>query len=85
MTEKGDRGFGSKLVYLFEQLMPDPFVPAIGLTMLVAVSAAIFAPHNSLSIIVTSWYTGTPACSIFGFAFQMIIILVTVTRQSSQV
>src|SRR5205085_6300000 len=60
---------------LFERFMPDPLILAIGLAFLVAVAAALIAPRGSITVILTSWYTG-----IFGiltFAFQMILILVT--------
>src|SRR4051812_46623671 len=55
--------------------MPDAFVLAIALTALVAVAAAIFAPRGTPAVILTSWYSGT--FGILGFAFQMILILVT--------
>ena len=63
------------LVYVFEQVMPDPFVLAIGLTLVVALLAVAFAPHASLAVILTSWYGGT--FNILGFALQMILILAT--------
>jgi hypothetical protein len=63
------------LVYVFEQVMPDPFVLAIGLTLVVALLAVAFAPHASVPVILTSWYGG--AFNILGFALQMILILAT--------
>src|SRR5580704_11236390 len=69
------RGVVTGLVYVFEQVMPDPFVLSIGLTMVVSLLAVAFAPHNSLATILTSWYDGTFA--ILGFALQMILILAT--------
>jgi short-chain fatty acids transporter len=69
------RGFTYRLVYLFERLMPDPFVLALALTALVVIAAAIFAPRNALPNILNSWYSGV--FNIFGFAFQMIMILVS--------
>lgn len=63
------------LVYVFEQVMPDPFVLSIGLTLLVSLLAVAFAPHNSLPVILASWYEGT--FNILGFALQMILILAT--------
>ncbi|NPT47802.1 short-chain fatty acid transporter [Paraburkholderia sp. 1N] len=63
------------LVYVFEQVMPDPFVLAIGLTLVVALLAVAFAPHASLAVILASWYGGT--FNILGFALQMILILAT--------
>ena len=63
------------MVYFFEQVMPDPFVLSIGLTVFVAILAAIFAPRGSAPVILNSWYTGT--FNILAFAFQMILILAT--------
>jgi short-chain fatty acids transporter len=61
-------------VYLFERVMPDPFVLAITLSLATAILAAIFAPNNSASLTITSWYEGF--FTIAAFAFQMILILV---------
>ena len=72
---KRPRSFTSVSIDLFERLMPDAFVLAIGLSALVAVAAAIFAPRGTPDVILTSWYSGT--FNILGFAFQMILILVT--------
>ena len=69
------RGLVTGLVYTFEQIMPDPFVLSIGLTLLVALVAAGFAPHGSIPNILTAWYNGT--FNILGFALQMILILAT--------
>lgn len=69
------RGLVSLSIYLFEQLMPDPFVIAIALTAFVAVLAACLAPHGTPDVILSSWYGGI--FNILGFAFQMILILVT--------
>src|SRR5580704_14806597 len=69
------RGVVTGLVYVFEQVMPDPFVLSIGLTLVVCLLAAAIAPHDSLSTILGSWYGGT--FNILGFALQMILILAT--------
>jgi short-chain fatty acids transporter len=69
------RSFTAVSTYVFERIMPDAFVLAIGLTALVAAAAAVFAPHGTFAVIVTSWYGGV--FGILGFAFQMILILVT--------
>lgn len=69
------RGVVAGLVYVFEQVMPDPFVLSIGLTLVVILLAFIFAPHASVPVILTSWYGGT--FGILGFALQMILILAT--------
>jgi short-chain fatty acids transporter len=69
------RSFASISVALFERLMPDALILAIGLTALVALAASVFAPRGTLSVILSSWYAGT--FNILGFAFQMILVLVT--------
>ena len=69
------RSLVSLSVYFFEQFLPDPFVIAIALTVLVALLAATLAPHGSPAVILSSWYAGI--FGILGFAFQMILILVT--------
>jgi short-chain fatty acids transporter len=72
---ESQRGIVARLVYMFEQVMPDPFALSIGLTVLVAVLAAIFAPGGSVPVILNSWYDG--AFKILAFALQMILILAT--------
>jgi short-chain fatty acids transporter len=69
------RGVVASLVYVFEQVMPDPFVLSIGLTLVVVLLSAFFAPHGSPATILDSWYEGT--FKILGFALQMILILAT--------
>src|SRR5215469_1566237 len=64
----------SAFVYLFEKIMPDPYIFAVMLTFLGALLAWWFAPNASLSQIVSAWYGGVFA--IFTFAFQMVIMLV---------
>jgi len=74
-VEKKRRSFAAVSVELFERLMPDPFILAIGLAALVALAAWLFAPQGTLPVILTSWYAGM--FNILGFAIQMILILVT--------
>jgi short-chain fatty acids transporter len=69
------RSFVAGSVYVFEHIMPDPLVLAIGLTFLVASAALLFAPNGSVAVILDSWYFGV--FNILGFAFQMILILAT--------
>lgn len=69
------RGIVSSLVYVFERLMPDPFVLALGLTLVVCVLAFAIAPHGDLPTVLKAWYTGL--FGILGFALQMILILAT--------
>ena len=64
----------SLFVYLFEQLMPDPFVFAIVLTLLASVLAYCFAPNGSPKQIAGAWYAGV--FNLFTFAFQMVMMLV---------
>jgi short-chain fatty acids transporter len=61
-------------VYVFENIMPDPYVFAVLLTFLGALLAWRFAPNATPTSIVAAWYAGVFA--IFTFAFQMVIMLV---------
>lgn len=62
-------------VYMFERLLPEPFVFAVLLTILTAVLAFGFAPKSTVPDVLTGWYGGI--FKIFPFAFQMVLILVT--------
>ncbi len=62
-------------VYLFERLLPEPFVFAVLLTILTAILAFAFAPKHAVPDVLTGWYAGI--FQIFPFAFQMVLILVT--------
>lgn len=62
-------------VYMFERLLPEPFVFALLLSILTAVLAFGFAPKNNVHDVVGGWYNGI--FTIFPFAFQMVLILVT--------
>src|SRR5215472_6945582 len=64
----------SFFVYLFERIMPDPFVFAVLLTFVGAVLARLLAPDATASSIASAWYGGV--FTIFAFAFQMVIMLV---------
>lgn len=61
-------------VYIFEKIMPDPYVFAVLLTFLGALLAWKFAPNATPVSIVAAWYAGV--FNIFTFAFQMVIMLV---------
>ena len=65
----------SLFVQLFERYTPDPYILAVGLTILTGLLAAVFAPKGSLPTILSGWYTGL--FSILAFAFQVLLILVT--------
>lgn len=69
------RGIVAALVYVFERVMPDPFVLSICLTAFVAVLALAIAPQGHIPTLLSSWYEGT--FGILGFALQMILILAT--------
>ena len=62
-------------VYMFERLMPDPYVFAVILTVLAALLAFLLAPDASPRNIASAWYAGI--FQIFTFAFQMVMMLVT--------
>jgi short-chain fatty acids transporter len=74
-TAKSWRSIVAGLVYVFENVMPDPFTLAIWLTLFVAGAAYCFAPHGGVLTILSSWYDGT--FNIIGFALQMILIFAT--------
>lgn len=61
-------------VYMFENLMPDPFIFAVLLTFLGAILALWLAPNATPTTIVAAWYAGI--FGLFTFAFQMVIMLV---------
>lgn len=65
----------SSCVYVFERVMPDPFVIVILLTVVVALCALVFAPKGTPEVILSGWYKGI--FGIFTFAFQMVLVLVT--------
>src|SRR5260370_5723159 len=61
-------------VYLFDQVMPDPYVFAVILTFVAALLAYAFAPNARPQQIAAAWYSGV--FNLFTFAFQMVIMLV---------
>ncbi len=69
------KGVVGKMVYVFERLMPDPFILSIGLTVLVALLAVVLVPGVTAPKLLDSWYGG--AFKILQFAFQMVLILLT--------
>jgi short-chain fatty acids transporter len=69
------RSLAAFFVRVFEYAVPDPYVFAVGLTILAAILAAVFAPHRSANDIAGAWYAGI--FDILAFALQMILILVT--------
>src|SRR5579859_2129648 len=61
-------------VYLFENIMPDPYVFAVLLTFAGAILARIVIPSINVFSIASAWYNGV--FGLFTFAFQMVIMLV---------
>jgi short-chain fatty acids transporter len=64
-------------VRFFEYAIPDPYIFAVGLTLITAILAFVFAPHHGLSEVLTACYKGIFEPGNLGFALQMILILVT--------
>ena len=62
-------------VYMFEQLIPDPYVFAVILTFVAALLAYFFAPNAAPRSVLSAWYGGI--FQILTFAFQMVLMLVT--------
>jgi short-chain fatty acids transporter len=61
-----------------ERLMPDPYLFAVILTIIVAGMVAVLVRGASASGMLTAWYSGVWGReNIFTFAFQMVLILVT--------
>ncbi len=69
------RGVVAGLVFVFEKIMPDPFVLSIMITLLVILASLAFAPQGDFANILSSWFSGT--FGILAFALQMILILAT--------
>ena len=64
-------------VRFFEYAIPDPYIFAVGLTLITAILAFVFAPHHGLGDVLSAWYKGIFEPGNLGFALQMILILVT--------
>jgi short-chain fatty acids transporter len=62
-------------VFLFERVMPDPFVFAVILTILTAILAYTLVRTATLGAIAQAWYN--VIFTIFTFGFQMVLIVVT--------
>jgi len=61
-----------------ERLMPDPYLFAVILTVLVAAMVALMVHGATPSGMLKAWYGGVwGSQNIFTFAFQMVLILVT--------
>ena len=61
-----------------ERLMPDPYLFAVILTLIVAALVALLVPGASPNGMLKAWYGGVwGSQNIFTFAFQMVLILVT--------
>jgi len=61
-----------------ERLMPDPYLFAVILTLIVAALVALLVEGASPSGMLKAWYGGVwGSQNIFTFAFQMVLILVT--------
>ena len=69
------RHLSTSLVYVFEKVIPDPYVFAVGLTVLTAILALAVTEKTTISSIGAGWYNGV--FNILTFAFQMVLILVT--------
>lgn len=69
------RHLSTSLVYVFEKVIPDPYVFAVGLTLLTAILALTFTKHTTFASIGVGWYNGV--FNILTFGFQMVLVLVT--------
>ncbi|MEP7368221.1 MAG: TIGR00366 family protein [Dermatophilaceae bacterium] len=72
------RWFTDICVHYVERLMPDPYLFAVILTLLVVGLIFVLVPGANAGGIVDSWYQGVWGTNnIFTFAMQMILILVS--------
>ncbi|HEY8820434.1 MAG TPA: TIGR00366 family protein, partial [Dermatophilaceae bacterium] len=72
------RWFTDACVHYVERLMPDPYLFAVILTLIVVVLIFILVPGAGAGGIVDGWYQGVWGTNnIFTFAMQMILILVS--------
>lgn len=62
-------------VNMVEKVMPDPFVIAVLLTIVTIALAFLYAPKNSVSIVLDGWFKG--AFDITSFAFLIAFTLIT--------
>src|ERR1700748_2378856 len=66
-----------------ERLMPDPYLFAVILTVIVAALVALLVHGASAGGMLKAWYGGVwGSQNIFTFAFQMVLILVTVNTRA---
>ncbi|HEX5254812.1 MAG TPA: TIGR00366 family protein [Mycobacterium sp.] len=72
------QAFTALCVRYVERLMPDPYLFAVILTVIVAALVALLVHGASPSGMLRAWYGGVwGSQNIFTFAFQMVLILVT--------
>jgi short-chain fatty acids transporter len=72
------QSFTALCVRYVERLMPDPYLFAVILTIIVAALVAFLVKGASPSGMLKAWYGGVwGSQNIFTFAFQMVLILVT--------
>lgn len=70
--------FTDLCVRYVERFMPDPYLFAVILTLLVVVMILLWVPNASGAGIIQSWYQGVWGTNnIFTFALQMVLILVS--------
>lgn len=70
--------FTNVCVKYVEQFMPDPYLFAIILTLIVVALVFVFVPGASPAGVVDGWYAGVWGPSnIFAFAMEMVLILVS--------
>jgi short-chain fatty acids transporter len=72
------RAFTNLCVRYVQRFMPDPYLFAVILTLIVVALDFIFVKNASLMGIIKTWYGGVwGSDNIFVFALQMILVLVT--------
>ena len=72
------QGFTAVCVRYVERLMPDPYLFAVILTLIVVALVALLVRGATAGGILKAWYGGVwGPQNIFTFAFQMVLVLVT--------
>jgi short-chain fatty acids transporter len=72
------QGFTALCVRYVERLMPDPYLFAVILTLIVVLLVALLVRGATAAGVLKAWYGGVwGSQNIFTFAFQMVLVLVT--------
>jgi len=68
-----------RLAEVAQRVVPDPFVIAIGLTLLAALLGLVLMPQPDLGVLADGWYARVTAPGTLTFTYQMSLMLVAGT------